>query len=154
MEEVRRWIKFKMIPGWQHLWDPSRVYDLEDKPNVPHILPSIRLAPNGHPAARKDGHEVTIAGVWLPELGVLRTLTYHSKRDDCLYEIRDCSHQYGESRLNDKLDRSRFANDLFEILEEFIIDMPLTVQHPLRFVKEEESRPVMTPKPEGFGQWA
>ncbi|UKL15037.1 hypothetical protein hairong_133 [Pseudomonas phage hairong] len=154
MEEiVRRWIKFNMIPGWQQHWDPSRVFDLEDKPDVPHIIPSIRLAANGHPAARKDGKEITIAGVWLPGIGILRTLTFHSSRDDCLYEIRDCAHQYGVCRTSDKLDRARFSNDLEEILSEFIVDMPMTVQHPFRHIKDEPV-PVPTHKPEGFGKWA
>lgn len=154
MEEVRRWIKFKVIPGWQHNWDPGRRHYLEDNPNVPYILPSIRIGANGHPATRK---EVTIAGVWLPDLGILRTLTYHSERDDdYLYEIRNDPHQYGSSRLSDKpgLSISRFSNDLNGILWHFIEDLSLDIQHPMKWLREDENGYVKAAKPEGYGTWA
>lgn len=88
-----RWIKFSPdlteSHGWDLAWDLDKPLKIADRPNVPRVLPAIRLRSDGKPALEHDGSldrkAKTIASIYLESKSLIYRLSFvspHPERNE------------------------------------------------------------------------
>ena len=154
MSELRPWLKFGPIPGWQHHWDPGRVFGLEDMPGVPHIRPSIRLdVKTGRPAT--DDPLFELAAVYDEADSAIMVLSYERHRIDSPFEITVWHHKYGSPRGLDNPIETVYFDTFEHALDGFICYCKIDIQHPFDYQADDSAPPPdHSPKPQGYGTWA
>ncbi|ATW58068.1 hypothetical protein CNR34_00135 [Pseudomonas phage nickie] len=91
--------------GWDLAYDLDGYMKTIDRPNVPRLLPHIRLNKEGHPATAQDDtgrkKEKTLASLYVPEMNRVVKAVYDPSYEDPDYRYRLMVYEFGVNATSD-----------------------------------------------------
>lgn len=155
---------------WDIAWNVDNLIKAADRPNVPRVIPVIRLDVNGYPVYTR--HPVTgreqervLAAIYIPNQSMMVVAVYDPTYKDPNYRYRLQQHDTDSYGITQRLKNNYGRQDLQDLMEAFATWTPAPVgmreiTNPLRYVVPTRHRPKADiPIPHvyvqaGYGNWA